>query len=356
MTENEIDSFDFRIARADLLTRVARRVEASIEEPIDSPIERVYSFLANGSDDFVDTITAVNRILTKNHQKNSTGTYLADREIVILQNQNPSYAHILPTVEDKEPLLGYLYDTLVTMYNNDADADHIAAVLGYGINAIHPFNDANGRTARAMHAVLTTSISEDFTNILHFSGIDTVKNTDSLSPEVFESGVYDSLKAKLGTHTLENGQLVPKIQIAASMNTIDALTKEVLAGGQRAHDIEIIASALRDPNVGQITAGMLDKSGQVNQLVASSVGYYGPTRVFNMDHFYPRATDADIQFLKQTIRSVHNTYVAELLNFIGGEYTNTSTITVNTNEKGLVTLSVSDYISQMARQAISRVE
>ena len=78
MTEDQIDSFDFRVQRADILTKIATRIESSLEGSIDAPIDRVYRLLASGEDDFLKTVTSVNRIITKNHHPTAETGFFAD--------------------------------------------------------------------------------------------------------------------------------------------------------------------------------------------------------------------------------------------------------------------------------------
>ncbi|HBO64729.1 TPA: hypothetical protein DD425_02095 [Candidatus Saccharibacteria bacterium] len=356
MTEDQIDSFDFRVQRADILTKIATRIESSLEGSIDAPIDRVYRLLASGEDDFLKTVTSVNRIITKNHHPTAETGFFADRAMHIGRPDEPEYMHVLPAVEDKMPLMRYLYTTLIAMYQGGADAEHIAGVLGQGINAIHPFNDANGRTARALHGVLTRNIAGDKENLLYYRAIDTIDNTESLSPAPFEDSIFDAMKLRYGTHYNKEGVLVPRVRFAGTEATIASIGEDALSSEQpRARAAGLIYGALNDPHVSPIVAGILEKSlAQKNDLIKRSCMSYNGAAIFNVDIFYSQATDADLTEVTTLIRGIHNQYVVELLNFISGRALPDSTVTVETNERGQVTLGIGEYIAQMASHAITR--
>ncbi len=65
---------------------------------------------------------------------------------------------IMPRHEDKEELLEYAFDSAHNIKREDA-----AYMLPLILNAVHPFNDGNGRTARVLHLLLSEKTEEKFT-------------------------------------------------------------------------------------------------------------------------------------------------------------------------------------------------
>jgi hypothetical protein len=61
-----------------------------------------------------------------------------------------------PKLEDKEDLLGEMFTLVQDMANRDCDMTDIAILVSAGVNAIHVFDDGNGRTSRLLNFLLTT--------------------------------------------------------------------------------------------------------------------------------------------------------------------------------------------------------
>lgn len=97
---------------------------------------------------FKDFLVRINGIARKTPIKKRT----TDGKDVVLTNQfNKTFvAYMPPRYEDKEELLKELWAQAKKL---DRGED-MGLLLGVGINAIHPFDDANGRTSRLTYTLL----------------------------------------------------------------------------------------------------------------------------------------------------------------------------------------------------------
>lgn len=348
----QIDSSDFRQDRARLLARVVDRMDA-IGTDTDS---RVYSLLAGGSDSFVSTVVGANRILTKTHQDEHDTNYLIPFNNIILDPDKPGYSHILPHPEDKDSLLKYLHATGVDMWRRGRSSEHIAAVVGYGINLIHPFTEANGRTARMVHDTLvhgTTSAEARFPLLAE----DSVENTDSLNPEIIESYVYRQIQLGLGTHTLEDDVAVPQIGFAMSPPTMNRLVGRTSdARGSLTSPFDQTLATISNPETSAMLAYFMAEDTATVPAVKASIGRYGGRSILNLDHFLRLANNDDWNRVHTYARQISATYVVEALRILAvhPDYDPELAVTINTHEQGAMTLPISHLIQNLAQQKLHR--
>lgn len=78
----------------------------------------------------------------------------ADGENVYLTGGYVDNEDIPPKFEDKEGLLLETFQAIKRMNNGEAPFENVAILLGACINAIHLFNDANGRTSRLAYSLV----------------------------------------------------------------------------------------------------------------------------------------------------------------------------------------------------------
>ena len=347
----QIDDPDFRQDRARLLARVVDRMD-DMGDDTDS---RVQSFLASGSGSFVATIVGANRILTKTHQDEYDTDFLIPFNNVILDENKPGYSHILPHPQDKAPLLRHLHSTGVDMWFRGQETEHIAALIGYGINLIHPFAEANGRTARMVHDTLihgTTNTEARFSRLAE----DSVDNTVSLNPEIIEPFTYRWMQLKFGTHTLEDDIPVPRIGFAASPSTFENLTRRTSVMTQSVTSpFDQTLSTILNPETSAMLAFYMTQSDNATSTAKASVSQYGGQPILDLNHFVRHANNDDWDHAHRYARQISTTYVMEALNILSGhpEYPALD-ITINTHEQGSTTLPVSQLMQSLAQQKLHR--
>lgn len=98
-------------------------------------------------DNFYSRISDVNSLFRKNSDPQDPETP------VIVQSAMGYFTYIPPDRDDKYSLLGEMYK----LAQDAEDIQDTAMVLGLAINAVHPFNDGNGRTSRFVYDELAGS-------------------------------------------------------------------------------------------------------------------------------------------------------------------------------------------------------
>lgn len=75
-----------------------------------------------------------------------------------------------PPFEQKEPLLKKAFEAAKRMEQDGRGLEDIAILISAGVNAIHPYNDGNGRTSRVIYTILTENFdpknSDDLEKVL----------------------------------------------------------------------------------------------------------------------------------------------------------------------------------------------
>ncbi|MDO8574458.1 MAG: hypothetical protein Q7R86_02425, partial [bacterium] len=74
--------------------------------------------------------------------------------------QNPDPEVIPPRAKDKLGLFGDLYEGMKTMIEDKRGIEDIALLLSSGINEVHSYEDANGRTSRLIYTLLTENFDD----------------------------------------------------------------------------------------------------------------------------------------------------------------------------------------------------
>lgn len=346
-----IDDPDFRQRRARLLAKVVDR----IGDDHLSPENRVRSLLSDGGDAFIDTVVGANRILTQTHQDEYNTKYLIPFNNIIIDPDKPTYSHVLPHHEDKNDLLLYLHSVAVDMWQRDRPAEHIAAVIGYGINLVHPFTEANGRTARMVHDTLIHGASNTEARFSSLA-VDSIENTDSLNPEIIESYVYEQMQLRHATHTVEDGVNVPKIGFAMSPPTMQKLfarTSGVI--GSLTSPFDQTLSVISHPETSAMLAHFVARD--CNTIpVKMAIGQYGGQNILNLDRFSQLASDDDWSDLHVRARQISATYAMESMHILAAHpaYDPELSVTVNTHERGAITLPISRLIQELAQQRLHR--
>lgn len=140
----------------------AKNIEAFQEKKLEEVFENEQSkrdFLADLSrEDFVTLISGINGILRgkKKEEWSMDGGAVA----LVPGAQNPDSAVIPPRAEDKPKLFEELHEGMKMMIEGNRDISDIALLLASGINEIHSYGDANGRTSRLIYTLLTENFDD----------------------------------------------------------------------------------------------------------------------------------------------------------------------------------------------------
>jgi hypothetical protein len=154
-----------RDKRADVMVRfldVAKNIEAfhgkKMEEIFKEEITKRNFLESLNAEEFEGLISGVNGILRKKEKKDwgMDGGAVA----LVPGAQNPDSAVIPPREGDKSGLFKKLYEGMKTMIEDERNIDDIALLLSSGINEVHSYGDANGRTSRLIYTLLTENFDD----------------------------------------------------------------------------------------------------------------------------------------------------------------------------------------------------
>lgn len=113
-----------------------------------------------------------------------------------------------PEYEDKEPLLQELFTNVQNMNQENRSLEDIGILTSMTINAVHPFNDGNGRTSRLVYQLLVEDYdgkTEQKEELVQVLGEDGRMYKHDISPELLTWELGDLLRKNyLGTNQLQN--------------------------------------------------------------------------------------------------------------------------------------------------------
>ena len=187
-----INTPEERDKHAELMVRfldLARHIEPlagkKVEEVLGDEESRRELLGSLSESEFLELANGINGIL-RDKEKNE---WTIDGVKVMLRGLTGE--HTPPRQEDKEKLLKKAFEGAKIMNGEGRTLEDIALLLSASINEVHPYADANGRTSRLIHTLLTKGYSEEtkaeIKNILGEYGSDIIDINPSLVVKEIEN-------------------------------------------------------------------------------------------------------------------------------------------------------------------------
>lgn len=195
-----------REKRSEVLLRFLRSAE-NIEpfhgrkmEDIFSSEEEKRAFLENLQEtEFTELLDGINGIL-RGKKKDEWGM---DGETVALEGVMTGIGYVPPRQEDKPELLTEVLASAKEMSRNGKSLKDIALLVSSSVNAIHPYLDANGRTSRLIHELLTKNFSDEakaeLQGVLGRDGRDKL----DIDPGLIQHEINDLIEQEIGVRATE---------------------------------------------------------------------------------------------------------------------------------------------------------
>jgi hypothetical protein len=304
---------------------------SGLPDRLTTPEDRINLIQSMNSEEFESILTVGNTIL-QNLPREAAG--YAERPQL---TGSPEVGYqAMPATEDKSSLLSL---TLQTAQNKKITTlQDKALILSYGVQAIHPFQDANGRLTRAMYHLLTRGMEDE--TILQQTLVNEQDPYYVLDAHCFIHGGQGLLKEHLKSADKDpvTYAYVPKYH-------------------PNFHDVKFNPENITLPNrvdsdskeTDAIQTLFLDKDFCINaayKLIAKhslaaakeSVEEVDGKKQFIVDHFYTIADDKDLEIVYKEYRSITKDYVKVLLKTLADPNSGGTSITAITKNKGYKSL------------------
>lgn len=195
-----------REKRSEVLLRFLRSAE-NIEpfhgrkmKEIFSSEEEKRAFLENLQEtEFTELLDGINGIL-RGKKKDEWGM---DGETVALEGVMTGIGYVPPRQEDKPELLIEVLASAKEMSRDGKSLKDIALLVSSSLNAIHPYLDANGRTSRLIHELLTKNFSDEakaeLQGVLGKDGRDKL----DIDPGLIQHEINDLIEQEIGVRATE---------------------------------------------------------------------------------------------------------------------------------------------------------
>jgi len=195
-----------REKRSEVLLRFLRSAE-NIEplhgrkmEDIFSSEEEKRAFLENLQEtEFAELLDGVNGIL-RGKKKDEWGM---DGETVALEGMMVGVGYVPPRQEDKPELLAKVLASAKQMSRDGKSLEDIALLVSSSLNAVHPYLDANGRTSRLIHTLLTKDFNDEtkaeLQGVLGRDGRDKL----DIDPGLIQHEINDLIEKEVGARDSE---------------------------------------------------------------------------------------------------------------------------------------------------------
>lgn len=195
-----------RDKRSEVLLRFLRSAE-NIEpfhgrkmEDVFSSEEEKRAFLENLQEtEFAELLDGVNGIL-RGKKKDEWGM---DGETVALEAVMTGIGYVPPRQEDKAELLAKVLASAKQMSQEGKSLKDIALLISSSLNAVHPYLDANGRTSRLIHTLLTKDFNDETkTELQEVLGRDGRDKLD-IDPGLVQGKIDDLIEKEIGVRDTE---------------------------------------------------------------------------------------------------------------------------------------------------------
>jgi fido (protein-threonine AMPylation protein) len=242
----------------------------------------------------------------------------------------------MPATEDKFDLIKHTLHT--AQHKNISTLQDKVLILSYGIQAVHPFADANGRLTRAMYHLLTRGMEDQ--EILHQTLTDEQDPHYVLDAHVFIHGGQGLLKEQLNSAdkdpityaytpkynpSIHNPAFNP-IHITLP-NRVDSDSKETDAIQTLFLDRDFCINAAYK---------LIEKHGLT--AAKKSVEEIDGKKQFIVDQFYTIASDKDLEIVYKEYRAITKDYVKVLLKNLADPNSSDTRIAAITKNKQHVSL------------------
>jgi len=340
------DSPAFRDQRSTIASKMVERFAG--DEHLNSPEARLEYFDALGSDNFVKLLSDTDRVLTKQHSDNP---FVTENYNYILDEEDPlATFEIMPAPEDKIPLLKNLYEKARTIpYDNPEAIDQIAAFVGFGINAIHPFTEGNGRTARTIYTLLTAN-DTNRDELLHRAAQDVEMGQLYLNPSTFRNPLMEFMQEALPTHRRILGELVPNIKPAVTSRMALSAIRPLNRPSKKDTTV-LLEAVFHDRHISEMIPSLLVRRpdfSSANQVIRN----YEGQQVFDITTFVKVAPKKDIALLRNAYRAITNEYTGLLMEVMSGSTTLIERTIVPSKEYGVCAIPPLSLITKLAQGRI----
>jgi Fic family protein len=196
MGEQNQSEAGMREERAEVLFRFLKSAEK--KEAVFSDEEHKRQFIENlTTEGFLQFLNGINGIL----RGKKKAAWKRDGETVevvqMFYGIKFSKEYIPPAYEDKPELLEKVLSVAKVMNRSGKSFEEIAFVISATINAVHPFNDGNGRTSRIVYQLLTKGFSEENKKELQAVLLEFGRGAVDINPGLIQVEINDLVKKEV---------------------------------------------------------------------------------------------------------------------------------------------------------------
>lgn len=255
---------------------------------------------------FIASLATINYVLLRGSE---WGGKFATHIHSIIEEGSDDSLDIPPAPEDKADSLAMVLESAKTLQ----DPNEQALVIGYGINAVHPFAHANGRTSRAAYWLLTKDYQYGDPGLIDLLSIDG-DDTANLNPGLFVSAVSGNMQLNLGSHVQDPSTY--EIEPVVRVGFIESLIPppENLEQITKIEELRLaLQTVFLDKNLGPMIVHVLREYTDVQSVNKALIRDVYGNKGFAIDLFLKHASDEDLQEAYMTYRVVKRQFIEQFL-------------------------------------------